>query len=175
MPRRPKDIGTAGESAVAGYLRAAGFPHAERRALRGTLDCGDITGTPGVCWEVKAGAQTRPEQAAAVERWLEETETERQNSSSSVGVLVMQRHGFGSTRVSWWWGVLILEQLIPPGYDPGTRGTPAWLRLGDAVSLLRRVGYGAPLNAPAHAPGYAPSIGALRAPVPAAADGELLP
>src|SRR5690606_27104000 len=51
---RSKDIGTRAETAVVRYLRANGFEHAERRALRGRQDAGDITGTPGICWEVKA-------------------------------------------------------------------------------------------------------------------------
>ena len=55
MVNKPKQIGTRAETAVARYLAANGFPHAERRTLRGREDAGDITGTPGVCWEVKGG------------------------------------------------------------------------------------------------------------------------
>ena len=54
-PRRPRDIGTHTESAAVRYLRTAGFPHAERRSLRGTLDAGDITGCIGTAWSVKGG------------------------------------------------------------------------------------------------------------------------
>ena len=63
MTRRPMDIGTAAESAVVKVLREHGFPHAERRALHGSIDLGDITGTPGLAWEVKGGttAKTAPE------------------------------------------------------------------------------------------------------------------
>ena len=36
MSRRPRDIGTAAETAVVRHLQANGFPLAERRALHGT-------------------------------------------------------------------------------------------------------------------------------------------
>ena len=55
MTNRPKAIGTAAETAVVRYLAAHGFPNAERRALHGATDLGDITGTPSLCWEVKGG------------------------------------------------------------------------------------------------------------------------
>jgi hypothetical protein len=40
--------GTSWESAIVTYLIEQGWPHAERRALAGALDKGDITGLPGV-------------------------------------------------------------------------------------------------------------------------------
>ena len=49
MTNRPKAIGTAAETAVVRYLAAHGFPAAERRALHGATDLGDITGTPRSC------------------------------------------------------------------------------------------------------------------------------
>ena len=52
---RSKDIGTRAEAAVVRYLCANGWANAERRALRGSADWGDVTGTPGLVWEVKGG------------------------------------------------------------------------------------------------------------------------
>ena len=48
-----KARGTAWESAIVAYLQANGFPYAERRALRGNKDAGDITGVPGIAIEAK--------------------------------------------------------------------------------------------------------------------------
>lgn len=45
--------GTAAETAVVRYLNYVGAIHAERRALRGKDDRGDIAGIPGVVIEVK--------------------------------------------------------------------------------------------------------------------------
>ncbi len=40
---KSKQKGTAAETAVVKYLKANGFPKAERRALQGNLDKGDIS------------------------------------------------------------------------------------------------------------------------------------
>jgi hypothetical protein len=58
MTNRSKNIGTAAETAVVKAARAYGFPGAERRALHGSTDLGDILLCPGVIVEVKAGKQT---------------------------------------------------------------------------------------------------------------------
>jgi Holliday junction resolvase-like predicted endonuclease len=46
-----KRVGTAAESLVVDFLQRHGFRYAERRALRGVNDCGDVTGIPGVVGE----------------------------------------------------------------------------------------------------------------------------
>ena len=57
MTNRSKDTGTNAETAVATYLRSTGyFPNAERRALAGAYDRGDLTGIGDLVIEVKAGA-----------------------------------------------------------------------------------------------------------------------
>ena len=53
MANPSKAKGTAWETAVVDYLRANGHPHAERRALSGNTDRGDIAGVPGVVIECK--------------------------------------------------------------------------------------------------------------------------
>lgn len=96
--------GTAAESAVVTYLQANGWPFAERRALAGALDKGDVTGTPGICWEVKAGARLD------IPGWLRETAAEQANSNSRFGLLVVKPKGVGVTRVAEWWTVQPLWQ-----------------------------------------------------------------
>ena len=54
---RERAKGTAWESALVKWLRANGFPHAERRALHGAHDKGDITGIPGLVIEAKHAAR----------------------------------------------------------------------------------------------------------------------
>lgn len=53
MVNRPKDKGTWAETRVTEFLRDNGWPYAERRALAGVTDKGDITGCPGLVFEVK--------------------------------------------------------------------------------------------------------------------------
>ena len=62
--------GTAAETAVVRFLRANGYQHAERRALAGSQDRGDVAGVGGVVIEVKNCK--RMELAA----WIDEAEDE---------------------------------------------------------------------------------------------------
>lgn len=102
--------GTAAETAVAAYLQANGFPAAERRALHGANDKGDITGIPGIAVEVKAVA--RP----AYQQWLREAAAEAGNAGVPLGVVVHKPVGVGLAR-------------------PGD--FIAAMRLADFVSLIR--------------------------------------
>lgn len=105
---RPKDIGTAAESAVVRWLQTHGAPAAERRALRGVNDAGDIAGVAGVCWSVKGGKAAQRASDGQVEVWLAELETQRRHAGADVGVLVMSRAGIGGPRAGAWWAVMRL-------------------------------------------------------------------
>lgn len=97
MVNRPKMKGTSAETAVVSFLRKNGWPHAERLALQGKLDKGDITGSPGLVWEVKNYAV--PHWPA----WLREAEIERVNAAAAFGIVVAKPPGVGVTRVGDWW------------------------------------------------------------------------
>jgi hypothetical protein len=130
---RPKDIGTAGETAVVTFLRANGFGGAERRALRGTLDCGDITGCGPVVVEVKSGHAAETASDGLINAWLAETEAERKNADADVGVLVVKRKGKGNAG-DWW-------AIEWHGHPEGRRWAVRCL-LKDFVYQLRQDGYG---------------------------------
>ena len=146
---RPKAIGTAAETATVRALRRLGFPHAERRALTGTLDQGDVTGCPGVVWEVKGGTAAKTASDGQVAEWLAETERERVNAGADIGVLVLQRAGVGAANADRWWAVIDLPRL--PGLSDETWGVliggPFQVRmtLATACTWLRRQGYGSEL------------------------------
>jgi hypothetical protein len=147
---KPKRIGTAAETAVSRYLQAHGFPHAERRALRGIEDAGDITGCPGVCIEVKGGKAAESASDLLVADWLEETETERLNARADVGVLVLKRKGVGAANAGRWWAIVrgdTLTRLIAPDASIYSEAPLPAVRmlLIDLVSCLRWAGYGNPL------------------------------
>lgn len=156
--------GTAAESAVVRYLRANGFPQCERRRLRGAEDWGDLTGTPGLCWEVKGGTSAKEAleaargNSAAITKWLGETERERRSSASDVGLLVVQRRGTGDA--GRWWTIMdarVMAGLILGGPDALVRGQlpapetpePVRVELAVVVRWLRAIGYGEPLEAAA--------------------------
>ncbi|MEV4179901.1 hypothetical protein AB0J28_00460 [Streptosporangium canum] len=142
---RPKDIGTAAETAVVRALRDLGWPHAERRALAGTYDLGDITGCPGIVWEVKGGQQTRQPSDEQITDWMAETEQERVNARADFGVLVLQRHGVGPSNAHRWWAYLRAQQVMT--VHPAGPDFPVRVLLTDACTLLRGIGYGRPLEA----------------------------
>jgi hypothetical protein len=98
---RAKDKGTWAESAVAYFLQVNGWPSAERRALKGNKDRGDIAGTPGLCWEVKYTSGRMD-----VRAWVSQLQTETVNSGADLGVLVIKPPGIGETRVGSWHAVM---------------------------------------------------------------------
>ena len=91
-----KAKGTAGETSVVRFLQANGYPHAERRALAGAQDRGDVAGIPGLCIEVKNAA------AMKLAQWVDEAEREaaptglRHAPGSDVPVVWHKRRGRGS-------------------------------------------------------------------------------
>lgn len=120
-----KRKGTAAETAIVTYLRSIGFIHAERRALNGTQDRGDIAGIPAVVIEAKNCA--RQELAA----WVGEAETERDNDGASLGVVWHKRRGKADPR-DWFvtmsgeqFAHLLREYLEMPPLDTAVEGGEA--------------------------------------------------
>jgi hypothetical protein len=81
--------GTAAETAVVTYLQQHGFEYAERRAMNGVNDRGDIAGIPGVCLEVKNCARMD------LAGWVDEARLEAGNAGVSVYAVVHKRRGKG--------------------------------------------------------------------------------
>lgn len=84
---KSKAKGTAWESAVVDCLQTLGVPHAERRALNGAADKGDIAGLPGVVIECKNAARVE------LGSWVDEAVAERDNARAAVGVVWHKRRG----------------------------------------------------------------------------------
>jgi hypothetical protein len=155
MVNRAKIIGTRAESAVVKVLRDNGWPAAERRALTGGKDQGDITGTPGIAWEVKGGEAaktvTRGNPDKRLADWLEQTETERLHASAHVGVLVLAREGIGPERAGKWPAILPMTTVLSLasggglslyGRWPAKPIVPVRMDLTACCRLLRLAGYG---------------------------------
>lgn len=97
---KSKAKGTAAESAVVAYLRTAGFRHAERLALQGAYDRGDITGIPGIVVEVKA------EQTYTLSSWLQECRTEVDNAQADFGFVAAKPRMVGNMNVKSWYAIM---------------------------------------------------------------------
>lgn len=85
-----KRKGTGWESAVVEYLRQNGAPCAERRALGGSLDRGDVAGIPGVVIECKN------EKSITLASYVDEAEIERRNDNAAIGAAWIKRRGKSS-------------------------------------------------------------------------------
>jgi hypothetical protein len=86
----PKRKGTAWESAVVAYLTDNGFSRAERRALSGFVDRGDIAGVPRTVIECKAA------KAMDLAGWIKEAEAEAVNAGAEVPVVFAKRRQHGT-------------------------------------------------------------------------------
>lgn len=98
--------GTRGENAVVDALIRAGFPYAERRALNGMNDKGDITGIPGWVFEVKY----HDSYAGKIGGWVDEAEVERLNAFAMFGVVWHRRKGKASAED--WYVTMSGQQFI---------------------------------------------------------------
>lgn len=110
-PRTAKTRGRAAENAARDWLRAHGWPHAERLRLTGAADRGDLTGIPGMVVEVKAAG------GMSVGEMLTELETEQTNQARFApsaglpdGLVIVRRRGVPD--VARWGALMPVEQAF---------------------------------------------------------------
>jgi hypothetical protein len=167
MVNKPKAIGTKAETAVVRYARTAGFPAAERLALAGAADRGDVrlcdaapSGHPPivlgpVVLEVKAGGAAKNAGAVRLDVWLGETERERRAAGADAAFLVVQRINRVLPGPGGWDAVMTMKtlRLLLDRYRLVSAhpldDAPIRMHLADALELLRCAGYGEPVGVPA--------------------------
>lgn len=115
MANPSKQKGTAAESAVIAYLRRRGWLWAERRALHGNTDLGDVTGLPGIVIEVKA------HKTLDLAGWLRELQTEQANAGATVGFVWAKKRG--TTNPADWYAITTGRQMCDLLAAAGYRGT----------------------------------------------------
>ena len=101
---KQRQKGTRAESAVVNYLKDNGFPYAERRALHGVNDKGDITGCGPVVFEVKDHAKL------SLSEWVKELEDEMRNAGVDIGTVVAKKRG--TLDVGEWYAILPFRLLV---------------------------------------------------------------
>ncbi len=99
---RSKDKGTAWETETVRVLRDHGAPGAERRALHGNADRGDIAGVVGVVIEDKAEAHQD------LAGWTRELLAEMANDGADIGLVWAKRVG----KTSALDGYMILPPIV---------------------------------------------------------------
>lgn len=147
MVNPSKAKGTAAETACKRHAQANGFPLADRLTLSGQYDRGDLQLTVGVIAEVKAGAQAKNASRGQIVDWLEETETERINAGASIGLLIVQPRGVGTSRPGLWstW-FLRGGDIADCAADTFIFNYPISVTYDHALLMLRRAGWGTPLD-----------------------------
>lgn len=101
---RERAKGTAAETAVVRFLQGHGFRYAERRALHGSADKGDITGIGPVVLEVKNCKKIE------LSQWLTELSVEMYNAKAETGAVVAKRRGV--TDPAGWYAILTFGDLV---------------------------------------------------------------
>ena len=141
---RSGDIGTKTAESVVRVMRANGWPDAERSALHGAKDRGDLTGIGLVCVEVKGGHTAEQASDGQVLAWMAELDTECVNKGADLGVLVMKRKGVGHGNAERWWAVMWLHDIGEAyGFPHGPLADiPVRMTLADACRVLSALGYG---------------------------------
>jgi hypothetical protein len=119
------------------------FPTAERLALKGEDDEGDIGHCGDFIFEVKGGKQTKQVGDVLLKTWMTEARVEAENRGVSFGVLVLQRAGFGAPRARRWWVWLDAEDFaeLVTGIWAPSGFVPIRMELGDFLDLLADQGY----------------------------------
>lgn len=95
---KAKQKGTSAETAVVNWLKSEGWIYAERRALHGNLDKGDINMGAPVVIEVK-NCKT-----ITLSEWLKELKTEMDNADVRVGAVIAKKRG--TTDVNDWYAIM---------------------------------------------------------------------
>lgn len=95
---KAKQKGTAAETAVVKWLKSEGWRYAERRALHGNLDKGDINMGAPVVIEVK------DHKTITLAEWMKELKTEIANADVSVGAVIAKKRG--TLDVGDWYAVM---------------------------------------------------------------------
>lgn len=104
---RPKQKGTAAETAVAQYL-SAWWP-ITRLAPAGAADCGDLDGIPDLCMQVKAHREM------ALAGWLDQALEQKARAGKAHAVVIHKRVRKGNP--AEWYATLTLQDLAAILHD----------------------------------------------------------
>lgn len=146
------EIGTKTAEALARWLQANGWPSAERRALHGSEDLGDLIGCPALVWQSKGGHAAEEASDAQLAEWLTATEQQRVRAKADYGILVCKRRGYGMGRAGQWWAVMHLLDLgqllggIAVQHPLAASDAIVRMTLAELAPVLRTAGYGTPLD-----------------------------
>ena len=104
-PQRRK--GTAAEAAVVAQLRNW-WPDAERRALHGSQDLGDVI----LPRNIDLTIEIKNQRTYNFPAWFKQMQDEQINAKTNRGLLIVKPNGVGVSQIGNWWAVMSLDQAI---------------------------------------------------------------
>ena len=104
-PQRRK--GTAAEAAVVAHLRNW-WPDAERRALHGSQDLGDVI----LPRNIDLTIEIKNQRTYNFPAWFKQMQDEQINAKTNRGLLIVKPNGVGVSQIGNWWAVMSLDQAI---------------------------------------------------------------
>lgn len=145
---RQKQSGTQAETQVVKWLQAHGWADAERLALSGATDKGDVKWVKGVIIEVKHRRTTTSNAGLGqpghleLAGWMGELEAERKNANADRAWLIVKRSG--TTDVGQWWAYTPMHQLAGlwgVALDVDVAHAPVCMTVSSAAALMEGAGY----------------------------------
>lgn len=153
---KQRAIGTAFETLVATHARQNGFPAAERLALKGKDDEGDVRIHSQIHLECKGGKAAETASDGQILKWIEETERERCRANIDHAFLITKRANCGKVRAGDMWVHTQLVKLLmlygidfapimqenDPVHVANAFYAPMRMTLDDLLRHLKAAGYG---------------------------------
>lgn len=93
MVNPTKKIGTQHETDIVNWLRANGWPHADRRPPKGGKDRGDVQLSERVPFTIEAKTARKTTDRMTVSTWLRELAAEIENAGDISGAVVYKQRG----------------------------------------------------------------------------------
>lgn len=135
MTNPSKQKGTAAETAVVRYLHSRGYSAAERLALRGNTDHGDVRVTRLTHIEVKGGKAAESASREQIAKWVAEAEREGEYSDTFC-FLVTKKRGKGNASVGEWRAFVRISDIHRMELSEA-RDIIVEMSLADAVTMLQ--------------------------------------
>lgn len=114
---RMKQIGTQHETDIKSWLNANGWPYADRRALSGAADKGDLRLSERIPFVIEAKSAKSTTDRASLGTFVSELEAEVENAQAESGAVIFKKRG--TTDVGKYYAILpvwMLNVLLTRAY-----------------------------------------------------------
>lgn len=104
-----KSLGTQNETAIKEWLRANGWPYADRKVLAGANDEGDIRLSERIPFVIEAKTAKSTTDRASLGTFVRELEVEVANADAECGAVIFKKKG--TTNVGDYYAIMPVHML----------------------------------------------------------------